>query len=146
MAQRIQDRLFQLDEGKNELVRLNSVSYSELELYENTNLHEWLAKEIKSLGEDLLVIQREHTAVKETQRRPDIVALDGSGRVGGAGHKHLISTMEYRIWYGRGEGRNVNEYMPWMHHIRPSFNDHLKQGEKYVFNYRGRSFWAGPDR
>jgi hypothetical protein len=83
MAQRIQDRLFQLDEGKNELVRLNSVSYSELELYENTNLHEWLAKEIKSLGEDLLVIQREHTAVKETQRRPDIVALDGSGRVGG---------------------------------------------------------------
>ncbi|MEO1840719.1 MAG: hypothetical protein ABGY21_04435, partial [Pseudomonadota bacterium] len=66
--------------------------------------------------------------------------------LGGAGHEHLISTMKYRIWYGRGEGRDVNEYMPWMHHIRPSFNDHLKQGEKYVFNHRGRSFWAGPGR
>ena len=81
MAQVIEDSLFRLDGKSKRLIKLPETSYSELGIYETSDLHEWLADQIQVLGNDLMVIQREHVAVAETQRRPDIVALDGAGRI-----------------------------------------------------------------
>ena len=77
----ITQRLFKLDKAAKKLVELPGKSYSDLGLYENEDLHNWLADRIDVLGDDLKVIQREHAAINETNRRPDIVAVDGSGRI-----------------------------------------------------------------
>lgn len=81
MARQIEDKLFLLDQSKNKLTELTQTTYSALGLQENNNLHKWLADHIDALGEDLLVVQREHVAVNETMRRPDIVALDSDGQI-----------------------------------------------------------------
>lgn len=71
--------MYKIDSDKNEIQRLTQRSFSELGFRERDHLQEWIAKEPNSLGEDLLIIQKEFSGFSDTQERLDLLALDKQG-------------------------------------------------------------------
>ena len=56
-------------------------SFSELGFKERENLQEWLANNPASLGEELLIIQKEFDGFNDTKERLDLLALDKQGNL-----------------------------------------------------------------
>lgn len=48
---------------------------------ERHNLQEWIAKEPSSLGEELLIIQKEFDGFADTRERLDLLAIDKNGNL-----------------------------------------------------------------
>jgi len=71
--------MFQIDNKSNEIVQLVPKSFSELGFTERGHLQEWIAKMPESLGEELLIIQKEFDGFDETRERLDLLALDKQG-------------------------------------------------------------------
>ena len=71
--------MFKIDRSNNKLIEIEKKNFSDFGLKERTHLQEWLVKHPKSLGEDLLVIQKEFSGFSDTNERLDILALDKSG-------------------------------------------------------------------
>lgn len=57
--------MFQINPTSNEIVKLVPKRFSELGLTERNHLQEWIAKMPESLGEELLVIQKEFDGFDE---------------------------------------------------------------------------------
>ena len=51
--------MYLIDQDNNSLVKVEKCSFKSLGMDERNNLQEWIAKEPSSLGEDLLIIQKE---------------------------------------------------------------------------------------
>ena len=71
--------MFQINATSNEIVQLVPKSFSELGFTERGHLQEWIAKMPESLGEELLIIQKEFDGFNETKERLDLLALDKQG-------------------------------------------------------------------
>ena len=71
--------MFRIDQGKNEIQKLTTRTFSELGIKERENLQEWIAKAPSVFGEDLLVIQKEFSGFSDTHERLDLLALDKQG-------------------------------------------------------------------
>jgi hypothetical protein len=71
--------MFQINSISNEIVQLVPKSFSELGFTERAHLQEWIAKMPESLGEELLIIQKEFDGFDETRERLDLLALDKQG-------------------------------------------------------------------
>ena len=71
--------MFQINSTSNEIVQLVPKSFSELGFTERGHLQEWIAKRPESLGEELLIIQKEFDGFDETRERLDLLALDKQG-------------------------------------------------------------------
>ena len=71
--------MFQINSTSNEIVQLVPKSFSELGFTERGHLQEWIAKMPESLGEELLIIQKEFDGFDETRERLDLLALDKQG-------------------------------------------------------------------
>lgn len=56
-------------------------SFSELKFKEREHLQEWIAKEPNSLGEELLIIQKEFDGFDDTRERLDLLAIDTEGQL-----------------------------------------------------------------
>lgn len=108
-------RLFRVkkDVGMAEIVPGN---FADLGVYETVDLHEWLAAnpDILGSGSGLLVIQREHVAVREAAMRPDIVAMDKDGQIvvvevkrDPAGSGIVWQAITYASFYGQYTPENV---------------------------------------
>lgn len=65
----------------NTITALTKRSFSELGFRERSHLQEWLAANPESLGEKLLVIQKEFNGFSDTNERLDLLALDGDGNI-----------------------------------------------------------------
>ena len=63
----------------NRILELTEKSFSELGFRERENLQEWIANNPSSLGEDLLIIQKEFNGLPDTNERLDLLALDKQG-------------------------------------------------------------------
>lgn len=73
--------MYIIDKENNSLVRVEKCSFKDLGMSERENLQEWIAKEPCSLGEDLLIIQKEFDGFSDTRERLDLLALDKLGNL-----------------------------------------------------------------
>lgn len=73
--------MYIIDKENNSLVRVEKCSFKDLGMSERENLQEWIAKEPSSLGEDLLIIQKEFDGFSDTRERLDLLALDKLGNL-----------------------------------------------------------------
>jgi len=71
--------MYQINPTSNAIVQLVPKSFSELGFTERGHLQEWIAKMPESLGEELLIIQKEFDGFDETRERLDLLALDKQG-------------------------------------------------------------------
>jgi hypothetical protein len=73
--------MYIIDKENNSLVKVEECSFSDLGMSERYNLQEWIAKEPSSLGEELLIIQKEFDGFADTRERLDLLALDKLGNL-----------------------------------------------------------------
>lgn len=73
--------MFQVNRGKNSLVKLKEKRFAELKIEERKHLQEWLASTPEALGEDLLIVQKEFDGFQDTRERLDLLALDKNGQL-----------------------------------------------------------------
>lgn len=73
--------MFLIDTQNKKAVSLEKKSFSELKLSERYDLQEWIAKNPKILGDNLLIIQKEFDGFPDTNERLDLLALDENGRL-----------------------------------------------------------------
>jgi len=71
--------MYQINPTTNEIVQLTPKSFTDLGFKEREHLQEWIAKMPESLGEELLIIQKEFDGFDETRERLDLLALDKQG-------------------------------------------------------------------
>lgn len=73
--------MFIINRDNNRITRLESRSFSDLGFREREHLQEWIANNTESLGEELLVIQKEFNGFNDTNERLDLLALDKKGNL-----------------------------------------------------------------
>lgn len=73
--------MYIIDKDSNKLIKVEKKTFKSLGLDEHHNLQEWIAKEPSSLGEDLLIIQKEFDGFADTKERLDLLAIDKSGNL-----------------------------------------------------------------
>ena len=73
--------MFKIDLESNQILPVSRKTFTELKIRERDHLQEWIAKAPDTLGEDLLIIQKEFSGFDGTQERLDLLALDTSGRL-----------------------------------------------------------------
>ena len=73
--------MYIIDKDTNRIVELPKKTFSELGFKERENLQEWLANNPTSLGEELLIIQKEFDGFNDTRERLDLLALDKHGNL-----------------------------------------------------------------
>lgn len=71
--------MFQINPTDNKIVQLAPKRFSDLGFKERGHLQEWIAKMPESLGEELLILQKEFDGFDETRERLDLLALDKQG-------------------------------------------------------------------
>lgn len=73
--------MYLIDKEKNRISKLKEMTFSELKFREREHLQEWIANNPNSLGEELLIIQKEFSGFNETNERLDLLALDKFGNL-----------------------------------------------------------------
>ncbi len=73
--------MYIIDREKNRISKLKQKSFSELRFRERDHLQEWIANNPTTLGEELLIIQKEFSGFSETNERLDLLALDKFGNL-----------------------------------------------------------------
>ena len=73
--------MYIINKEKNRISRLEEKTFHDLKFKERENLQEWIANNPSSLGEDLLIIQKEFNGFGDTNERLDLLALDKVGNL-----------------------------------------------------------------
>ena len=73
--------MYQINKVQNKITKLKECTFSELKFKEREHLQEWLADNPGSLGEELLIIQKEFDGFNDTKERLDLLALDKQGNL-----------------------------------------------------------------
>ena len=68
--------MYKINKSTNSIEKLKESSFSDLSFNERDHLQEWIAKNPESLGEELLIIQKEYSGFYNTNERLDLLALD----------------------------------------------------------------------
>ena len=89
--------MYQINKIQNKITKLKEYTFSELKFKEREHLQEWLADNPESLGEELLIIQKEFDGFNDTKERLDLLALDKQGRLNkGIGSPCLAKSLPRR--------------------------------------------------
>ena len=75
------NRIFRIEPDTKSVQELEATTFAGNGFLETKDVHEWLVSHPGLLGEDLLVVQREHVNVVGSLRRPDIIAVDRDGNL-----------------------------------------------------------------
>lgn len=73
--------MYQINRDDNYITQLKECLFSDLGFKERDHLQEWIAKNPETLGEDLLIIQKEFDGFNQTNERLDLLALDKDGNL-----------------------------------------------------------------
>lgn len=73
--------MYIIDKEKNRISKLKEKTFSDLKFKEREHLQEWIANNPSSLGEELLIIQKEFSGFGETNERLDLLAIDKLGNL-----------------------------------------------------------------
>ena len=118
--------MYLIDKESNKLVKVSKMTFKSLKLDERHNLQEWIANEPSSLGEDLLIIQKEFDGFADTKERLDLLEkkMDDLGmskdglqwyldlrRYGGCQHAGFGLGFERLVMYVTGM-ENIRDVIP----------------------------------
>ncbi|PHS62796.1 MAG: hypothetical protein COB12_10285 [Flavobacterium sp.] len=73
--------MYLINKSENRITKLEQKTFSELKFREREHLQEWIANNPSTLGEELLIIQKEFSGFSETNERLDLLALDKFGNL-----------------------------------------------------------------
>lgn len=73
--------MYLIDKENNRIQNLAKKSFAELGFRERQHLQEWIANKPESLGEELLIIQKEFDGFNDTNERLDLLALDKDANI-----------------------------------------------------------------
>lgn len=73
--------MYLINKDKNNIEKLEEVTFKSAGFKERQHLQEWIAKNPTSLGEELLIIQKEFSGFDDTNERLDLLALDRKGNL-----------------------------------------------------------------
>lgn len=73
--------MYLINKNSNEIEPVEKITFRDAGLKERKNLQEYIAKTPQSLGEDLLIIQKEFSGFDDTNERLDLLALDKKGNL-----------------------------------------------------------------
>ena len=73
--------MYILNPQNKSLIKAQKCTFKSLNLKERQDLQEWIAKEPSSLGEELLIIQKEFNGFADTNERFDLLAIDKKGNL-----------------------------------------------------------------
>jgi hypothetical protein len=73
--------MYLINRDKNNLEPVEKITFKSAGLTERKHLQEWIDKNPESLGEELLIIQKEFSGFDETNERLDLLALDKKGNL-----------------------------------------------------------------
>ncbi len=73
--------MYKIDRQENRITKLEQKTFSELKFKEREHLQEWIANNPSSLGEELLIIQKEFSGFNDTNERLDLLAIDKAGNL-----------------------------------------------------------------
>ena len=73
--------MYLIDKEHNTIEEIQERTFSELGFNERQHLQEWIAHNPGSLGEELLIIQKEFSGFDDTNERLDLLALDKQGNI-----------------------------------------------------------------
>jgi RecB family endonuclease NucS len=73
--------MYLINKDGNNIEQVEKITFKSEGLKERQNLQEWIAKNPESLGEDLLIIQKEFAGFDDTNERLDLLALDKKGNL-----------------------------------------------------------------
>ena len=74
-------RLFRIEPDTKESSSMEEVDFARLGFRERRDIQEWIAKNPRILGEDLLIIGKEFSDFNRTSERLDLLAVDAHGRI-----------------------------------------------------------------
>lgn len=70
--------MYEVDRTNNEIIPIQEVTFTEKKLKERQHLQERIAKKPDVFGEELLIIQKEFSGWENSNKRLDLLALDGN--------------------------------------------------------------------
>jgi hypothetical protein len=73
--------MYLINKDSNEIKPVEKITFKSAGLKERKNLQEYIAKNPESLGEELLIIQKEFSGFDDTNERLDLLALDKKGNL-----------------------------------------------------------------
>jgi hypothetical protein len=73
--------MYRINKKENNLEPIEEITFKSAGLKERQHLQEWIEKNPESLGEELLIIQKEFSEFDETNERLDLLALDKKGNL-----------------------------------------------------------------
>src|SRR3978361_1691579 len=73
--------MYQINKTTNRISKLETKTFSDLHFKEREHLQEWIANNPESLGEEILIIQKEFNGFNDTNERLDLLALDKQGNL-----------------------------------------------------------------
>ena len=73
--------MYQIDKSNNTIIKLEERRFGDLGIREREHLQEWIAQNPDTLGENLLIIQKEYDGFNDTHERLDLLALDEKGNL-----------------------------------------------------------------
>lgn len=73
--------MYTIDSENNKITPLEKKTFAELGFRERSHLQEWIRTNPESLGEPLLIIQKEFSGFADTLERLDLLALDKQGNL-----------------------------------------------------------------
>ena len=73
--------MYLINKDENRISKIEEKSFSELGFRERNHLQEWIANNPESLGEEILIIQKEFSGFNYTNERLDLLGLDKKGNL-----------------------------------------------------------------
>lgn len=73
--------MYLIDKENNKIQKIKQMTFTELGFRERGHLQEWLEGNPESLGEELLIIQKEFSGFNDTNERLDLLGLDKNGNI-----------------------------------------------------------------
>jgi hypothetical protein len=108
--------MYLINKDDNKIERVEKITFKSEGLTERKNLQEWIAQNPRSLGEDLLIIQKEFAGFDNTNERLDLLALDKKGnlvlienKLDDTGRDVVWQALKYASYCSSLTGQNIKD-------------------------------------
>lgn len=119
--------MFKIDRKTNTIIPLEQTTFTALGFKEREHLQEWIAKFPNSLGEELLIIQKEFAGFDKTSERLDLLAVDKQGSLviienkrDDSGKDVVWQSLKYASYCSGLSASNIKEiYQDYLNAVEP---------------------------